>query len=44
MKEIRLQITDTGVAAVVVVVVKIGGHAGLRISQIPENRPLAEFE
>ena len=37
-------INNAGVQSVVVVVVKILGDAGLRISRVGKNGPLAEFE
>ena len=37
-------IINAGVQALVIVVVKIVGHAALRISQISKNGPLADFE
>ena len=37
-------IVDAGVQALVIVVVKIVGHAALRVSQISKNGPLADFE
>ena len=44
MKLIRLLIADAGVAALVVVIVKIVGHAGLRFGQAHKNGPITEFE
>ena len=44
VKLIRLLIADAGVAALVVVVVKIVGHAGLGIGQVGKNGPVAGFE
>ena len=37
-------IVDAGVQALVIIVVKIVGDAGLRVGQVGKNRPLAEFE
>ena len=37
-------VANAGVQAVVVVVVKIIGDAGLRVGQVGKNGPLAEFE
>ena len=44
MSVIRRLVANTGVQAVVIVVVKIVGDAGLRVGQIGKNRPLAGFE
>ena len=44
VKLIRLLIANAGVAALVIVVVKIVGHAGLRVGQVGKNRPVAGFE
>ena len=44
MKVIRLLIADTGMSAFVIVVVKIVGHASLRVGQVGENEPVAQFE
>ena len=41
---IRCLVTNTGMQAVVIVVVKIVGDAGLRVGQVGKHRPLAEFE
>jgi hypothetical protein len=41
---IRGLIADAGVQALVIVVIKIVGHGGLRVSQVGKNRPLAQFE
>jgi hypothetical protein len=41
---IRCLIADTGVQALVIIVVKIVGHAGLGVGQIGKNGPLADFE
>ena len=40
----RLLVANTGVQAVVIVIVKIVGNAGLRVGQVGKHRPLAEFE
>ena len=37
-------VANTGVQAVVIVVVKIVGGAGLRVGQVGKHRPLAKFE
>ena len=37
-------VINTGVQALVIVVVKIVGHAALRVGQISKNGPLADFE
>ena len=37
-------VIDTGVQPVVIVVVKIVGHATLRVGQVGKNGPLAQFE
>ena len=44
MSAIRYLVANTGVQAVVIIVVKIVGDAGLRVGQIGKNRPLAQFE
>ena len=44
VKLIRLLITDAGVAALVVVIVKIVSDAGLGIGQVGKNGPVAGFE
>ena len=44
MKAIRLLTANAGVAKLVIVVVKIVCHAGLRVSQVGENGPVAGFE
>ena len=44
MSAIRRLLANTGVQAVVIVVVKIVGDAGLRVGQIGKHRPFAEFE
>jgi len=44
VKLIRLMIANTGVAPVVVVVVKIGRDAGLGIGQVSKDGPVARFE
>ena len=44
MSEIRHLVANTGVQAVVIIVVKIVGDAGLRIGQVGKNGPLADFE
>ena len=44
MSAIRCLVANAGVQAVVVLVVKIVGDAGLRVGQVGKNRPLAEFE
>ena len=44
MSAIRHLAANTGVQAVVIVVVKIVGDAGLRVGQVGKNGPLAEFE
>ena len=44
MSAIRRLVANTGVQAVVIVVVKIVGDAGLRVGQVGKNRPLAQFE
>ena len=41
MKLIRLLIADAGVAALVIVIVKIVGDAGLGIGQVGKNGPVA---
>ena len=43
MSAIRRLVANTGVQAVVIVVVKIVGDAGLRVGQVGKHRPLAEF-
>jgi hypothetical protein len=37
-------IVDARVQALVIVVIKIVGHAGLRVGQVGKNGPLANFE
>ena len=37
-------VVNTGVQAVVIVVVKIVGEIGLGVGQVGKNRPLAQFE
>ena len=37
-------VANTGVHAVVIVVVKIVGDAGLCVGQVGKHRPLAEFK
>ena len=44
VKLIRLLIADAEVAPLVVVIVKIVGHAGLGVGQVGKNRPVAGFE
>ena len=44
MSAIRRLVANAGVQAVVIVVVKIVGDAGLRVGQVGKNGPLAEFE
>ena len=44
VKLIWFQIPNTGVATLMVVVVKIVGHAGLCIGQVGEDGPVARFE
>ena len=44
MSAIRRLVANAGVQAVVIVVVKIVGDAGLRVGQVGKHRPLAEFE
>ena len=44
MSAIRRLVANTGVQAVVIVVVKIVGDAGLRVGQVGKNGPLAQFE
>ena len=41
---IRRLVANTGVQAVVIIVVKIVGDAGLCVGQVGKNRPFAEFE
>ena len=41
---IRLLIANAGVAALVVVIVKIGRDAGLRVGQVGKNGPVPSFE
>ena len=41
---IRLLIADVGVAPLVVTIVKMAGDAGLGISQVGKNGPVAGFE
>ena len=44
MSAIRRLVTNAEVQAVVIVVVKIVGDAGLRVGQVGKHRPLAEFK
>ncbi len=44
MSLIGCLIVDSGVQALVIVVVKIIGDATLRVSQIRKNGPLVDFE
>ncbi len=44
VKLIGFMIANTGVAALVVVIVKIAGDAGLGIGQVGEDGPVARFE
>ena len=44
MSVIRKMITDAGVQALVIEVVKIVGDAGLGVGQVGKNRPLTQFE
>ena len=44
MSAIRRLVANTGVQAVVIVVVKIVGDASLRVGQVGKNGPLAQFE
>ena len=44
MSVIGCLVVDAGVQALVIIVVKIVGHAALRVSQISKNGPLADFE
>ena len=44
MSAIRCLVANAGVQAVVIIVVKIVGDAGLRVGQVGKNGPLAEFE
>ena len=44
MSAIRRLVANTGVQAVVIVVVKIVGNAGLRIGQVGKNGPLVKFD
>ena len=44
VKLIRLLIADAGVAPLMVVIVKIVGHAGLGVGQVGKNGPVAGFE
>jgi hypothetical protein len=37
-------IADAGVQALVIIIVKIVGHAGLRVSQVGKDGPFAQFE
>jgi hypothetical protein len=37
-------IVDAGVLALVIIVIKIVGDAGLRVSQVGKNGPFAQFE
>ena len=41
---IRLLLTNTRVAKLVVIIVKIVGDAGLRIGKVSENRPVLSSE
>jgi len=43
MSAIRRLVANAGVQAVVIVVVKIVGDAGLRVGQVDKNGPLMEF-
>ena len=44
VKFIRLIIANAGVAPLVVVIIKIVGHAGLGVGQVGKNGPVAGFE
>ena len=44
MSAIRFLVANAGVQAVVIIVVKIVGDAGLRVGQVGKNGPLAQFE
>ena len=44
VKLIRLLIANAGVATLVVVIVKIGCDAGLRVGQVGKNGPVPCFE
>ena len=44
MSVIGCLVVDAGMQALVIVVVKIVGHAALRVGQISKNGPLADFE
>ena len=44
MSAIRCLVANAGVQAVVIVVVKIVGDAGLRVVRVGKYRPFAEFE
>ena len=44
MSVIRCLIVNAGMQALVVVVVKIVGHAGLGVGQVGKHGPLAPFE
>ena len=44
MSAIRCLVANAGVQAVVIIVVKIVGDAGLRVGQVGKNGPLAQFE
>ena len=44
VKLVRLMIANTGVATLVVVIVKIVRDAGLRIGQVCKNGPVLSFE
>ena len=44
MSAIRRLVANAGVQAVVIIVVKIVGDAGLRVGQVGKHRPLAEFK
>ena len=44
MSAIRRLVANAGVQAVVIIVVKIVGDAGLRVDQVDKNGLLAQFE
>ena len=44
MKLVRLHVANAGVATLVIIIVKIVGHAGLGIGQVGKNGPVAGFE
>ena len=44
MSVMRCLVVNTGVQALVVIVIKIIGDAGLGVGQVGENGPLADFE